>query len=134
MGCIFFPYKCTLSGPLGYSGSPLAWFNSITSMMSMGKEGDTGRRLRKSSCSVISYVGLRFLPHWRLVQQVVIKGQHLGPEGELALFDMPNLNRFDILSISIFCKIALSISISISIFSKITISISISISIFLELP
>ena len=53
---------------------------------------------------------------------------------ELALFDMPNLNRFDILSISIFCKIALSISISISIFSKITISISISISIFLELP
>ena len=50
----------------------------------------------------------------------------------LALFDMPNLNRFDILSISIFCKIALSISISI--FSKITISISISISIFLELP
>ena len=36
---------------------------------------------------------------------------------------MPNLNRFDILSISIFCKIALSISISISIFSKITISI-----------
>ena len=53
---------------------------------------------------------------------------------EVALFDMPNLNRFDILSISIFCKIALSISISISIFSKITISISISISIFLELP
>merc|ERR1711923_267599 len=48
-----------------------------------------------------------------------------GPLG-LALFDMPNLNRFDILSISIFCKIALSISI----FSKITISISI----FLELP
>ena len=46
----------------------------------------------------------------------------------VALFDMPNLNRFDILSISIFCKIALSISI----FSKITISISISI--FLELP
>ena len=48
----------------------------------------------------------------------------------LALFDMPNLNRFDILSISIFCKIALSISISI--FSKITISILISI--FLKLP
>ena len=48
----------------------------------------------------------------------------------LALFDMPNLNRFDILSISILCKIALSISI----FSKITISISISISIFSELP
>ena len=47
---------------------------------------------------------------------------------------MPNLNWFDILSISIFCKIALSISISISIFSKITISISISILIFLELP
>ena len=38
----------------------------------------------------------------------------------VALFDMPNLNRFDILSISIF--------------SKITISILISISIFLELP
>ena len=49
----------------------------------------------------------------------------------VALFDMPNLNRFDILLISIFCKIALSISILI--FSKITISISISISIFLEL-
>ena len=47
---------------------------------------------------------------------------------------MPNLNWFDILSILIFCKIALSISISISIFSKITISISISISIFFELP
>ena len=59
--------------------------------------------------------------------------QVLGLES-IALFDMPNLNRFDILSISIFCKIALSISISISIFSKITISISISISIFLELP
>ena len=43
---------------------------------------------------------------------------------------MPNPNRYDILSISIFCKIALSISIPISIFSKITISISI----FLELP
>jgi len=56
------------------------------------------------------------------------------PPSVLALFNMPNLNRFDILSISIFCKIALSISISISIFSKITISISISISIFLELP
>ena len=56
------------------------------------------------------------------------------PGPQIALFDMPNLNRFDILSISIFCKIALSISISISIFSKITISISISISIFLELP
>ena len=50
----------------------------------------------------------------------------------LALFDMPNLNRFDILSISIFCKIALSISISISIFSNMTISISISISIFFK--
>ena len=48
----------------------------------------------------------------------------------LALFDMPNLNRFDILSILIFCKIALSISISI--FSKITISILISISIFFK--
>ena len=47
---------------------------------------------------------------------------------------MPILNRFDILSISIFGKIALSITISISIFSKITISISIAISIFLELP
>ena len=51
---------------------------------------------------------------------------------QVALFDMPNLNRFNILSISIFCEIALSISISISIFSKITILISISI--FLELP
>ena len=48
----------------------------------------------------------------------------------LALFDMPNSNRFDILSISIFFKISLSISISISIFSKMSLSISISISIF----
>ena len=58
----------------------------------------------------------------------------------LGLFDMPNSNRFDILSISIFSKISLSISISIfsktslsisiSIFTKISLSISISISIF----
>merc|ERR1719323_815566 len=52
----------------------------------------------------------------------------------LALFDMPNLNRFDILSISIFCKIALSISISISIFFRIALLISISISIFSTSP
>ena len=63
-------------------------------------------------------------------------------EGGLALFDMPNLNRFDIdifqnhhinidIDIDIF-GIALSISISISIFSKMTISISISISIFFK--
>ena len=61
----------------------------------------------------------------------------------LALFDMPNSNRYDILSISIFCKIPLSISISISIysrksisisiFSRMTMSISISISIFFKL-
>ena len=48
----------------------------------------------------------------------------------VALFDMPNLNRFDILSISIFYKIALSISI----FFRIAISISISISIFSTSP
>ena len=36
----------------------------------------------------------------------------------LALFDMPNSNRFDILSISIFSKISLSILISISILFK----------------
>ena len=48
----------------------------------------------------------------------------------IALFDMPNSNRYDILSISIFCKIPLSISISISIYSRKSISISISISIF----
>ena len=64
------------------------------------------------------------------VQDFYIRG--FSHHVSLALFDMPNLNRFDILSISIFCKIALSISISI--FSKTTISISISISIFLELP
>ena len=58
--------------------------------------------------------------------------KHVGCVSNLALFYMPILNQFDILSISIFCKIALSISISISIFSKITISISILI--FLELP
>ena len=40
------------------------------------------------------------------------------PELEVALFDMPNSNRFDILSISIFSEISLSISISI--FSKIS--------------
>ena len=61
----------------------------------------------------------------------------------LALFDMPNSNRYNILSISIFCKIPLSISIysrksisisiSISIFSRMTMSISISISIFFKL-
>ena len=45
----------------------------------------------------------------------------------LALFDMPNSNRFDILLILIFPKISLSISISISIFSKMSLSISISI-------
>ena len=68
----------------------------------------------------------------------------------VALFDMPNSNRFDILSISIFSEI--SFSISISIFSKMSLSISIysrtalsisifsrialsiSISIFLEWP
>ena len=50
----------------------------------------------------------------------------------VALFDMPNSNRFDILSISIFSEISLSISISI--FSKISLSISISISIFSKTP
>ena len=66
----------------------------------------------------------------------------------VALFDMPNSNRFDILSISIFSEISLSISIfseislsiaifskisfSISIFSRSALSISISISIFPE--
>ena len=50
------------------------------------------------------------------------------PEDHVALFDMPNSNWFDILSISIFSEISLSISISI--FSKISLSISISISIF----
>ena len=43
----------------------------------------------------------------------------------VALFDMPNSYRFNILSISIFSEISLSISISI--FSKISLSISISI-------
>jgi len=50
---------------------------------------------------------------------------------EVGVFDMPNPNRYDILSISIFCKIPLSISISI--FSRMAISISISISIFFKL-
>ena len=48
-----------------------------------------------------------------------VYGIHLG------VFDMPNSNRYDILSISIFCRIPLSISISISIFSRMAISISI---------
>ena len=58
----------------------------------------------------------------------------------LALFDMPNSYRFDILSILIFSEISLSISIfskislSISIFSRKALSILISISIFLEWP
>ena len=56
-----------------------------------------------------------------------LEGFDIEPHPHLALFDMPNLNRFDILSISIFCKIALSISLSISIFSKLSLSISISI-------
>ena len=55
----------------------------------------------------------------------------------VALFDMPNSNRYNILSKSIFCQIFLSIlivifsrkSILISIFSRMTMSISISISI-----
>ena len=50
------------------------------------------------------------------------------PEVDIGLFDMPNSYRFDILSLSIFSEISLSISISI--FSKISSSISISISIF----
>ena len=67
---------------------------------------------------------------------------------EVALFYMPNSNRFNILSISIFSEISLSISIfskislsiSISIFSRTALAISIfsrialSISIFLEWP
>ena len=64
----------------------------------------------------------------------------------LALFDIPNSNRFDILSISIFSEISLSISIfskisfsiSISIYSRTSISIfsriALSISIFLKWP
>ena len=55
------------------------------------------------------------------------------PVPALGVSDMPNPNRYDILSISIFCKIPLSISISISIFSRMAISISISISIFFKL-
>ena len=51
---------------------------------------------------------------------------------QLVLFDMPNPNRFDILSILIFSKISLSISISISIFSRMSLSMSISISIFFK--
>ena len=87
---------------------------------------------RKSRCFLGKFTHLKQILHdrrsWRSRQISTLSGS------SVALFDMPNLNRFDILSISIFCKIALSISISISIFSKITISISISISIFLELP
>ena len=66
----------------------------------------------------------------------------LGKGPGLALFDMPNSNRFNILSISILYEISLSISISIFsrtalsilisilIFSKISLLISISISIY----
>ena len=58
----------------------------------------------------------------------------------VGVFDMPNPNQYDILSI--FCKILLSISISIflrmaisiSIFFKLSLSISISISIFSKFP
>ena len=53
--------------------------------------------------------------------------KHFAQGLKLALIDMPNSNRFDILSISIFSEISLSISISISIFSKNSLSISISI-------
>ena len=60
--------------------------------------------------------------HWVCLMGFLMIHKAYGPVS-VALFDMPNLNRFDILSISIFCKIALLVSI----FSKITISISISI-------
>ena len=62
---------------------------------------------------------------------VLTKGEDYGyaSRSELGVFDMPNPNRYDILSISIFCKIPLSISI----FSRMAISISISISIFFKL-
>merc|ERR1712223_139348 len=67
-------------------------------------------------------------------QRVLFLELKLKSGGSIALFDIANLNRFDILSISIFCKIALSISISISIFFRIALSISISISIFSTSP
>ena len=55
---------------------------------------------------------------------------------EVGVFDMPNPNRYDILSISIFCKIPLSIfsRMAISIFFKLSLSISESISIFSKFP
>ena len=67
----------------------------------------------------------------------IILQLYLSAQRQIALFDMPNSNRFDILSISIFSEISLSILI----FSKISylldidifrmaLSISISISIF----
>merc|ERR1711978_794025 len=80
----------------------------------------------------LSVKWIRDVPLYQSCSFLTLFKTPLIPHQPLALFDMPNLNRFDILWISIFCKIALSISISI--FSKITISISISISIFLELP
>ena len=100
-------------------------------------------------CSSLAFLILQHVEHYfpaTATMKLGLKSQFTKhnklPSARLALFDMPNLNQFDILSISIFCKNALSISIfskitisiSISIFSKITLSISISISIFLELP
>ena len=87
------------------------------------REEASPRKLQVASCSCKLFSLLK-----KLCVACLAGGKLCLPP--VALFDMPNLNRFNILSISIFCKIALSISISI--FSKITISISISI--FLELP
>ena len=60
-------------------------------------------------------------------------GQEGGEKGggrgqaKVALFVMPNSNQYDIISISIFCKIPLLILIEITIFSRKSISILISI-------
>ena len=73
------------------------------------------------SVNWILYTGWFFICQLCNVSALItsqLKQTFMSQPAPLALFDMSNLNRFDILSISIFCKIALSISISISIFFK----------------
>ena len=50
-----------------------------------------------------------------IFERVMVRGpqKQCSQVSDLVMFDMPNSNRFDILSILIFCKISLSISISI---------------------
>ena len=67
--------------------------------------------------------GVDIIYYWLIIDQFAKMVDVLEFVVVVALFDMPNSYQFDILSISIFSEISLSISISI--FSKISLSISI---------